>query len=144
MANRSAGNTPTDHQRGSEAHEVRIDKWLWAARFFKTRALASHACELGRIESSSTKAKASRDVRLGDLLTIQTEAATFTVEVLQLSDVRGPAAAAQALYRETAASQAARAKAAEERKEMLDFGAVGQGRPSKRDRHDLQRIRGRG
>lgn len=122
---------------------MRIDKWLWAARFFKTRALASKACELGRIESNGVRAKAAREVRTGDMLRIKNEAGDFHVEVLVLSEVRGPAAVAQTLYRETDESREARLKAAEERKEMLRVGGVTEGKPSKRDRQELNRLRGR-
>lgn len=122
---------------------MRIDKWLWAARFFKTRALASKACELGRIESNGQRAKSAREVRLGDMLRVKNEAGDFCVEVLVLSEVRGPAAVAQTLYRETDESKELRLKAAEERKEMMRMGAVTEGRPSKRDRQELKRLRGR-
>src|SRR5580698_9828341 len=97
---------------------VRMDKWLWAARFFKTRSLASHACELGRIESNGQPAKAARDVRIGDLLEIKNEGGKYQVEVLGLSEMRGPAAVAQTLYRETEASRELRFKLIEERKTM--------------------------
>jgi len=123
--------------------EMRIDKWLWAARFFKTRALASKACELGRIESNGQRAKAAREVRIGDMLRVKNEAADFHVEVLLLSEMRGPAAVAQTFYRETEESQQARLKAAEERKEMMRMGGVTEGKPSKRDRQELKRLRGR-
>ena len=76
---------------------VRMDKWLWAARFFKTRSLAARACELGRIQSNHQPAKAARDVRIGDMLRISNEGGDFEVEVLLLSDVRGPASIAQTL-----------------------------------------------
>jgi ribosome-associated heat shock protein Hsp15 len=122
---------------------VRMDKWLWAARFFKTRALASKACELGRIESNGLRAKAAREVRAGDMLRVKNEAGDFQVEVLLLSEVRGPAAVAQTLYRETEESRQLRLKVAEERKEMLRLGAVTEGKPSKRDRQELNRLRGR-
>ncbi|MFB3829202.1 MAG: RNA-binding S4 domain-containing protein [Bryobacteraceae bacterium] len=122
---------------------MRIDKWLWAARFFKTRSMASRACELGRIEAHGLTAKASREVRAGDMLRIKTEAGEFEVEVLALSMMRGPAEAAQALYRETDASKAMRAKAAGERRAMRAFDVPGEGRPSKRDRRRLDRLRGR-
>ena len=78
---------------------VRIDKWLWAARFFKTRALAARACEVGRIVSSGQGVKASRELRAGDLLRVKNESGDFEVEVLALSEVRGPAPVAQTLYR---------------------------------------------
>src|ERR1035441_307355 len=83
---------------------TRIDKWLWAARFFKTRELASKACEMGRITSNGVRAKPAREVRAGDRLQIKNEAAEFEIEVLALSQQRGPAPVAQTLYRETEAS----------------------------------------
>lgn len=122
---------------------VRMDKWLWAARFFKTRALASTACDLGRIESNGIRAKAAREVRVGDMLRVKNEAGDFLVEVLLLSEVRGPATVAQTLYRETAESRELRLKAAEERKVMMAQGAVTEGRPSKKDRREINRLRGR-
>src|ERR1700683_4819569 len=97
---------------------VRIDKWLWAARFFKTRSLASRACELGRVESNGQHVKPSRDVRVGDLLQVKNDSGEFQIEVLALSEMRGPAPIAQALYRETAASRELREKIAAERKAM--------------------------
>ncbi len=122
---------------------VRIDKWLWAARFFKTRALASRACELGRVQSNGVVAKAAREVRTGDLLQVRNEGGDFVIEVLTLSEIRGPAAAAQGLYRETDESKAARAKVAEERKAMFAAEAAPASRPSKRDRREINRFRGR-
>src|SRR5215831_18088492 len=95
---------------------VRMDKWLWAARFFKTRSLAGRACELGRVQSNHQPAKPAREVRTGDLLQITTDSGDFEVKVLLLSEVRGPAPVAQTLYEETPESRAARLKAAEERK----------------------------
>ena len=86
-------------------NSVRIDKWLWAARFFKTRSLAARACELGRIQSNNQPAKPSREVRVGDMLRITNDAGEFHIEVLLLSDVRGPASVALTLYRETEASR---------------------------------------
>jgi ribosome-associated heat shock protein Hsp15 len=122
---------------------VRIDKWLWAARFFKTRSLASRACELGRIEANGQPAKASREVRVGDLLHVKNDGGDFQVEVLVLSAMRRPAAVAQTLYRETEASRELRLKLAEERKAMLHFEALREGKPSKRDHRQLSRLRGR-
>jgi ribosome-associated heat shock protein Hsp15 len=122
---------------------VRMDKWLWAARFFKTRALAAKACELGRVQSNQQVAKAARDVRVGDLLQVKNEGGHFQVEVLLLSEVRGPAVVAQTLYRETEASKESRLKAAEERKAMAQFEVLPKGRPSKRDRRVINRFRGR-
>jgi ribosome-associated heat shock protein Hsp15 len=122
---------------------LRMDKWLWAARFFKTRALAARACELGRIESNGQPAKASREVRVGDLLQVKNDGGDFQVEVLVLSAMRGPAAVAQTLYRETEASRELRRKLAEERKAMPHFEASREGKPSKRDRRELDRLRRR-
>ena len=98
-----------------------MDKFLWAARFFKTRALAARACELGRISSNGQPAKSARLVRVGDLLQVKNEGGEFHVEVLLLSDTRGPAAVAQTLFRETEASRALRLQLAEERKAMPRF-----------------------
>ena len=122
---------------------VRMDKWLWAARFFKTRTLAARACELGRIESNGQKAKAAREVRVGDLLQVQNDGGDFQVEVLVLSEMRGPAAVAQTLYRETEASRELRLKLAEERKATPHFEALRKGRPSKRDRRAIDLLRRR-
>ncbi len=121
-----------------------MDKWLWAARFFKTRAFAVKACDLGRITCNGQPSKPSRDVRVGDLLRIRNEAAEFEVEVLGVSGMRGPASVAQMLYRETEAGIAARNKATAERKEMLEMGAMTESRPSKRERQQLGKLRGRG
>jgi ribosome-associated heat shock protein Hsp15 len=121
---------------------VRIDKWLWAARFFKTRALAAKACGLGRIHSNGKEAKPAREVRPGDMLRIRNEGGEFAVEVLELSEIRGPAAAAQTLYRETEASKLARQKAAEERKALQEFAPQPERRPSKRDRRRIIQFRG--
>ena len=123
---------------------VRIDAWLWAARFFKTRTLAKKHCDLGRILSNGHLAKAAREVRLGDMLRITSEGGEFEIEVLGLSDVRGPAVEAQKLYRETDASKEARAKAAAERRASREFEILPAGRPSKRDRRRIIHFRGRG
>ena len=123
---------------------VRIDKWLWAARFFKTRSLAAKACELGRIQANGQPAKPAREVHVGDRLLVKNDAGDFQVDVLLLSEIRGPATVAQTLYRETEAGRAARLQAAEARKAMPFFDALMEGRPSKRDRRRLDRFRGRG
>ncbi len=122
---------------------LRIDKWLWAARFFKTRALASKACDMGRILSNGHEAKPSREVRVGDNLVVKNEGGEFQIEVLALSQMRGPAAVAQTLYRESEASMEARAKAAAERKAMQQFAPLPERRPSKRDRRRIISFRGR-
>ena len=120
---------------------VRVDKWLWAARFFKTRTLAGKACELGRVDWNGQTSKASREVKVGDVLRVKNEGGEFVVEVLALSEMRGPASVAQTLYRETEESKEARAKVAAERKELGPFGTPG--RPSKRDRRLIHSFRGR-
>jgi ribosome-associated heat shock protein Hsp15 len=122
---------------------VRMDKWLWAARFYRTRALASRACDLGRIESNGQPAKAAREVRAGDLLQIKNDSGDFQVEVVLLSEIRGPAAIAQTLYRETEASRELRAKVAEERKVLMQTEGFREAKPSKRDRREISRFRGR-
>ena len=121
---------------------MRIDKWLWAARFFKTRALAAKACDLGRIRSNGHPAKPAREVRLADMLSIKNDSGEFEVEVLGLSEMRGPSTVAKALYRETDASREARAKAAELKKAEPQFDVFEGGRPSKRDRRRMDRYRG--
>jgi ribosome-associated heat shock protein Hsp15 len=122
---------------------VRMDKWLCAARFFKTRALAARACELGRIQSNGLPAKAAREVRMGDILRVTNDGGDFQVEVLLLSEVRGPASVAQTLYRETEASRELRLNVAAERKAMKQFEELPAGRPSKRDRRKIIQFRGR-
>jgi len=121
---------------------VRIDKWLWAARFFKTRSLASRACDLGRIELNGAKVKPSREVHAGDRMLVKNDSGEFQIEVLVVSDVRGPAPVAQTLYLESDESRALRLKAVEERKAMRQF-ELPEGRPSKRDRRVLSKLRGR-
>jgi ribosome-associated heat shock protein Hsp15 len=122
---------------------VRIDKWLWAARFFKTRSLAARACQLGRIQANGQAAKAARDVHIGDMLLVTNDGGDFQVEVLLLSENRGPASVAQTLYRETEASKEMRLKVAAERKAMRQFEELPAGRPSKRDRRRIIQFRGR-
>ena len=123
---------------------TRIDKWLWAARFFKTRELASKACEMGRVTSNTVRAKPAREVRAGDLLSIQKEDGEHEVEVLAISQQRGSAAIAQTLYRETDASIEGRRKAAEERRLLAPmYSTAPSGRPSKRDRRLIHSFNGR-
>ena len=123
---------------------IRMDAWLWAARFFKTRTLAKKSCDLGRILSNGQAAKAAREVRVGDMLRITNDGGEFEVEVLGLSDVRGPASEAQKLYRETEASKEMRAKVAAERRAAREFEVLPMSRPSKRDRRRIIQFRGRG
>lgn len=122
---------------------VRMDAWLWAARFFKTRTLSKKSCDLGRILSNGQVAKAAREVRVGNMLRITNDGGDFEVEVLGLSEVRGPASEAQKLYRETEASKEMRLKVAAERRAAREFEILPQGRPSKRDRRRIIQFRGR-
>jgi len=123
---------------------IRIDKWLWAARFFKTRALASRSCDLGRIQSNGVAAKPSREVHVGDRLHIVNEGGIFEVDVKGLSAMRGPAAVAQALYEETAESREARQRLAIQKKALDLISPLPEGRPTKRDRRRIIQFRGRG
>ena len=122
---------------------TRIDKWLWAARFYNTRTQASRACELSRVACNHQPVKPSRDVHIGDRLQIRTEGGEFEIDVLALSDLRGPATVAQTLYQETEASREARKKVEEERKAFMHFTPAPQSRPCKRDRRKLNQFRGR-
>ena len=124
----------------SEDTRVRLDKWLWAARFFKTRALAAEDIGRGRVSVNGQVAKASRELKPGDLLQWRQGPVQRTVKVLALSAVRGPAPQAQALYEETPDSIAARERAAELRRQGAEPAAsIEQGRPTKRDRRDITR-----
>jgi ribosome-associated heat shock protein Hsp15 len=117
---------------------VRLDKWLWAARFFKTRSLATDEVDKGRVKVNDLPAKPARDVRLGDRLSIQQGGVTRVVVVRGLSDVRGPAPVAQQLYEETAESLRLREEAARNRRYLADPAqAIEEGRPTKRDRRQL-------
>lgn len=120
---------------------VRIDKWLWAARFFKTRALAQHAVENGRVLVGGDRVKVARLLKGGELLQIRQGEVHYEVVVMALSGVRGPAPVARTLYQETTDSMAARERAAERRRFEREPAAGLQGRPSKRDRRELSRIR---
>ena len=120
---------------------MRIDKWLWAARFFKTRSLATRACELGRVESGGVNVKPAREVRVGDRVRVKTEHGDYMLEVLVLSEMRGPAAVAQTLYRETEESREARIKLIEARRTMPPVDVERVGKPSKRDRRQIDRLR---
>jgi len=122
---------------------VRMDKWLWAARFFKTRAMAARACDLGRIASNGLRAKPAREVHPGDRLVIENQSGRFEIEVLGVSHMRGPAPVAQSLYHETDLSREARLHAAEERKAMQQYATLPPRRPTKRDRRRIIQFRGR-
>jgi ribosome-associated heat shock protein Hsp15 len=123
---------------------VRLDKWLWAARFFKTRSLASRACGLGRIQCDGQAAKPAREIRVGNMLRVSNDGGEFEIEVRIPSDERGPASVAQTLYCETEASRELRQKVAAEQKAARQFEQLPAGRPSKRDRRRIIQFRGRG
>lgn len=103
--------------------------------------MAARACELGRVESNHQPAKPAREARIGDMLQIRTEGGDFAVEILELSEIRGPASVAQTLYRETEASRELRQKVHEERKATMNFSPAPAGRPSKRDRRRIIQFR---
>ncbi|WP_343731962.1 S4 domain-containing protein [Duganella sp.] len=119
---------------------VRLDKWLWAARFFKTRSLATDAISLGRVIVNGDRAKPARNVKLGDVLEIDNGSDQWEVDVMGLSDVRGPATVARSLYEETDVSVARRAAVAENRRLYREPGTTIKGRPTKRDRRELDKL----
>lgn len=121
---------------------VRLDKWLSAARFFKTRTLAARACELGRVHCKKQPVKPAHNVHVGEFLQIRTEGDEFELEVLVLSEVRGPASVAQTLYRETESSRERRLKLAQERRAGILSSPAPENRPSKRDRRKIKQFRG--
>jgi ribosome-associated heat shock protein Hsp15 len=119
---------------------LRLDKWLWAARFHKTRGLAADEVERGRVRVNGQACKPARELKAGDRVEIRQDALWRAVEVLALSAIRGPAPLAQTLYRETPESLAARAAAAEARRLAPEPAAsLEQGRPTKRQRRDWDR-----
>lgn len=121
---------------------TRIDKWLWAARFFKTRSLASEAVERGRVTLNDERCKPARAIKTGDLLDIDNGSTRWQVRVLALSEQRGPAPVARQLYEETADSVQRRAQEAERRHLFAEPADAIRGRPTKRDRRQLDRSRG--
>jgi len=119
---------------------LRLDKWLWAARFYKTRALAADEVDRGRVRVNGQPAKPARELKPGDSVEIRVEAIRREVQVLALSTVRGPAPLAQTLYVETADSLKARQQAVEARRLAAEPAAsIAQGRPTKRDRRQIDR-----
>lgn len=120
---------------------VRIDKWLWAARFFKTRSLATQALELGRVLQNESRVKPSHMVKLGDFIEVHQAEQVWKVEVLRLLEVRGSASVAQTMYQETVSSAAQRAVVAENKKLYQEPGAVMARRPTKRERRQLDSTR---
>ena len=121
---------------------VRLDKWLWAARFFKTRSLASDAIEKGRVRIGGADVKPSKDVRVGDIVEIDIERVVWQVEVLGVCEVRGPAPVAQTLYAETVEGREKRLAENERRKTYREPAAGLQGRPTKRDRRTIDKLSG--
>ena len=120
---------------------IRIDKWLWAARFFKTRSLAQEAVELGRVRLAGQRLKPSRDVKPGDRLTVERGEERFEIFVEKISAVRGPAPVAQTLYRETDESREKRERASEMRKIAMEpASTIAKGRPTKRDARLMRRV----
>jgi ribosome-associated heat shock protein Hsp15 len=125
--------------------KVRLDKWLWAARFYKTRSLSSDEIDKGRVTVNGQVAKPSRDVKPGDVLELRSGPVVRTVVVRALSGVRGPAPVAALLFDETVESLARRQDQAEQRRLAPEPAlALQQGRPTKRDRRDMQQLSGRG
>lgn len=120
---------------------MRIDKWLWAARFYKTRSLAQQAVEAGRVKLNDERVKPAKELRAGDRLDLHIAAQDWTITVRGLSDKRGPAAVAQTLYEETEQSRARRAEQSAQRKLSVEPEFGRQGRPTKRDRRQLERWR---
>ena len=129
----------------SPPERMRIDKWLWAARFYKTRSLAVEEIDKGRVAVNGTDAKPAREVKVGDTVALRREGLTRTVVVKGLSEVRGPAPVAQQLYEETPESLAERAKAQEQRRYAREPAlSIEHGRPTKRGRRELDQARGWG
>lgn len=124
----------------TESSKLRIDKWLWAARFFKTRALAADAVECGKVLVNDARVKPAKAVGMGDLLVIRLGPYQFVVEVLALSDKRGPAPQAQKLYSETVESRKRREALALELKAQAQ-SETREGRPTKKDRRDIERFK---
>ncbi|MEC5407757.1 RNA-binding S4 domain-containing protein [Paraburkholderia sp. MPAMCS5] len=122
--------------------KLRIDKWLWAARFFKTRSLAADAVEKGRVRIGGASVKPAKEVRVGDLVEVEIETFVWQVQVLGVCDVRGPASVAQTLYAETDRSREKRQVEQERRKTYREPAAALHGRPTKRDRRTIDRFSG--
>ena len=120
---------------------VRVDKWLWAARFFKTRSLATAAIDAGKVALNGERVKPAKDVKAGDQLSVRTPSGDFVIAVTALSEKRGNAQAAALLYQETDESRAARATEAERKKRFDDPAAHIAARPTKKDRRTLDRFR---
>lgn len=129
---------PSRPSAAEDDADLRLDKWLWAARFYKTRALATEQIGHGRVQVNGADAKPSRTVRVGDEIAMRQPGWVRTVKVLGLSAVRGPAPQARLLYEETAESVAAQQRAVEARRHGVEpAAALETGRPTKRDRREL-------
>lgn len=122
-----------------ELTRVRIDKWVWAARFFKTRSLAAQAVEKGRVRLGGVTVKPARDVRVGDIVTIDLDRLEWEVTVTGISDIRGPASIARTLYEETAEGKSRREAEVARRKLYREPGAEREGRPTGRERRVIDR-----
>jgi ribosome-associated heat shock protein Hsp15 len=133
---------PTDDDDSAD-HRVRIDKWLWAARFYKTRALAVEAIEGGKVLYNGERPKPAREMRAGDEVRLRLGPYEHVLRVLTLNPRRGPATQAAQMYEETAASLAARAKLAEQHKLASAFNPQASWTDSKKDRRDVRRVRGK-
>jgi ribosome-associated heat shock protein Hsp15 len=129
----------SDHEDG----HVRLDKWLWAARFFKTRALAAQAVEGGKVEVNGDRPKRARSLQVGDEIRVRLGPYEHTITVRALSARRGPAVEAARLYEETAASRAKREELAVQLKSLHAVFGPDKGRPTKKDRREIQRLKGR-
>lgn len=129
------------NQPDTDANKMRIDKWLWAARFFKTRALAIDAIDSGKVLVNEERVKPAKAIDVGNLIAIRLGPYTFVVEVLGLSDKRGPAPQAQKLYRETEESIKRREELSFERKAQAQVVQRGEGRPTKKDRREIERFK---
>jgi ribosome-associated heat shock protein Hsp15 len=136
------GTMNRENPKAMNDDSVRVDKWLWAARFFKTRTMATDAVDGGKVKLNGERIKPARGVKLGDRLDIDNGATEWEVVVEGLSDVRRGAPQAQALYRETEESVKRREEAAEQRRYFREPGEAIRGRPTKRDRRVLSRSQG--
>lgn len=145
MRHSQAADRSDNSRADPDRDTLRLDKWLWAARFYKTRSLAADEIGKGRVEVNAQPAKASRTLHVGDVVRLRQGPVQRTVVVRALSAVRGPATVAQTLYEETAESLLARQQSAEARRlaaePALAIAAAHRGRPTKRDRRDLGRLR---
>jgi ribosome-associated heat shock protein Hsp15 len=137
MTNKTPNKAATD----SGQKKVRLDKWLWAARFFKTRSLAKQAIEGGKVQYNGAKSKVSKETELGAMLTVRQGYDEKEIEVIALSDQRRGAAEAQALYLETEASLNKRAEQSSQRKALNGLGVVSHERPNKKQRRQIHRFK---